>query len=92
MNLRHGAGVLVKLHHTEMIQHRAGMVTGSGAFPAPPDCHFHLIQLPPCCLHLNPSERLSAVMHQHVTHNRHYPTRKQVATAILKFFRETIPN
>jgi hypothetical protein len=30
-------------------------------------------------------------MHQHVTHNRHYPTRKQFADAILAFFRETIP-
>ena len=31
-------------------------------------------------------------MHQFVTHNRHYPTQKQFAGAILKFFRETIPN
>ena len=31
-------------------------------------------------------------MHQHVTHNRHYPTQKQFANAILRFFRETIPN
>lgn len=31
-------------------------------------------------------------MHQHVTHNRHYPNQKQFANAILKFFRKTIPN
>jgi len=31
-------------------------------------------------------------MHQYVTHNRHYPTQKQLANAILKFFREAIPN
>ena len=31
-------------------------------------------------------------MHQFVTHNRHYPTQKQFANAILKFFRETSPN
>ena len=31
-------------------------------------------------------------MHQHVTHNRYYPTQKRFANAILKFFRETIPN
>jgi len=31
-------------------------------------------------------------MHQHVTHNRHYPNEKQFANAILKFFRKTIPN
>ena len=31
-------------------------------------------------------------MHQCVTHNRRYPTQKQFADAILKFFRETLPN
>ena len=61
------------------------------AFLARPDCRIHLIQLPPYCPHLNPIERLWAVMHQYVTHNRHYPTQKQFANAILRFFRETIP-
>ena len=61
-------------------------------FLARPDCRIHLIQLPPYCPHLNPIERLWAVMHQFVTHNRHYSTQKQFANAILKFFRETIPN
>ena len=61
-------------------------------FLARPDCRIHLIQLPPYCPHLNPIERLWAVMHQCVTHNRHYPTQKQFANAILKFFRQTIPN
>ena len=60
-------------------------------FLARPDCRIHLIQLPPYCPHLNPIERLWAVMHQFVTHNRHYPTQKQFADAILKFFRQTIP-
>jgi hypothetical protein len=27
-----------------------------------------------------------------VTHNRHYPTQKQFAEAILAFFRKTIPD
>jgi len=62
------------------------------AFLARPECRIHLIQLPPYCPHLNPIERLWAVMHQFVTQNRHYPTQKQFANAILKFFRETIPN
>ena len=61
------------------------------AFLSRPDCRIHLIQLPPYCPHLNPIERLWAVMHQHVTHNRNYPTQKQFAEAILAFFRETIP-
>lgn len=30
-------------------------------------------------------------MHQCVTHNRHYPTQKQFADTILRFFRETLP-
>ncbi len=61
-------------------------------FLARPDCRIHLIQLPPYCPHLNSIERSWAVMHQFVTHNRHYPTQKQFADAILRFFRETLPN
>ena len=60
-------------------------------FLARPNCRIHLIQLPPYCPHLNPIERLWAVMHQCVTHNRHYQTQKQFANAILRFFRETLP-
>ena len=62
------------------------------AFLARSDCRIHLVQLPPYCPHLNPIERLSALIHQHVTHNRHDPTQKQFANAILGFLRETIPN
>ena len=56
-----------------------------------PDCRIRLIQLPPCCPHLNPIERLWAIMHRHVTRNRYYPRQKQFAKAILRFLRETIP-
>ena len=62
------------------------------AFLARPECRIHLIQLPPYCPHLNPIERLCAVMHQCVTHNRHYTTQKQFANAVLRFFRQTLPN
>ncbi len=58
---------------------------------ARPNCRIHLIQLPPYCPHLNPIERLWAVMHADVTHNQYYKTQKQFAEAILHFFRETIP-
>ena len=73
------------------------------AFVSRKNCRIHLTQLPPYCPHLNPPsrafnmpclviiERLWAVMHQHVTHNRFYPTQKMFAKAILKFLRETIP-
>ena len=60
-------------------------------FLARPDCRSHLIPLPPYCPHLNPIERLWAVLHKYVTHNRHYPTQKQCADAVLAFMRETIP-
>ncbi len=60
-------------------------------FLARPQCRIRLIRLPPYCPHLNPIERLWAVMHQFVTHNRYYPSQMQFAAAILTFFRETIP-
>ena len=56
-----------------------------------PKCRIHLIQLPAYCPHLNPIERLWAVLHAHVTHNRFYPAQKQFANAILHFLRNTIP-
>ena len=61
------------------------------AFLSRKNCRIHLIQLPPYCPHLNPIERLWAVMHQHVTHNRAYPTQKLFTEATLKFFRKIIP-
>ena len=60
------------------------------AFLSRENCRIHLIPLPPYCPHLNPIERLWAVMHQHVTHNRTYSTLKLFTEAILKFFREII--
>tara|TARA_R110001583_G_scaffold186667_1_gene347497 strand:- start:35461 stop:36270 length:810 start_codon:yes stop_codon:yes gene_type:complete len=56
-----------------------------------PECRIRLIQLPAYCPHLNPIERLWAVMHEHVTHNQFYPTQKQFAQAIMLFLRKTIP-
>ena len=56
-----------------------------------PKCRIHLIQLPTYCPHLNLIERLWAVLHAHITHNRFYPTQKQFANAILHFLQNTIP-
>lgn len=61
------------------------------AFLARPDCRIRLIALPRRCPHLNPIERLWAVMHQHVTNNRTYPDQTRFAQAILHFFRKTVP-
>jgi transposase len=61
------------------------------AFLARITCRIRLIQLPPYCPHLNPIERLWAVLHRYVTHNRYYRSQKQFADAILAFMRQTIP-
>ena len=61
------------------------------AFLARITCRIRLIQLPPYCPHLNPIERLWAVLHQHATHNRYYRSHKLFADAILAFMRVAIP-
>ena len=48
--------------------------------------------LPSYAPHLNPIERLWGVMHEWVTHNRHYATFNQFTAAILGFFRKTLPD
>jgi len=55
------------------------------------NCRIHLIQLPPYFSHRNSMVRLWAVMHSHVTHNRHYPAQKHFANAILNFMQEVVP-
>ena len=47
--------------------------------------------LPPHCLHLDPIERLWALMHENVTHNRDYKTFNEFRREILKFLRQTEP-
>ena len=53
--------------------------------------------LPPYAPHLNPIERLWGVMHECITHNRHYATFNcgcinQFTEAIFNFFRQTLPD
>jgi hypothetical protein len=47
--------------------------------------------VPSYCPHLNPIERLWALMHQHLTHNKTYPTCRQFADAIFGFLRNEVP-
>jgi len=56
-----------------------------------PDRKVKLHFLPAYAPHLNPIERLWAVMHKWVTHNKHYDTFNQFTEAILLFFRKTLP-
>ena len=47
--------------------------------------------VPSYCPHLNPIERLWALMHQHLTHNKTYPTCREFADAIFAFLRHEVP-
>ena len=56
-----------------------------------PERRVKLHFLPPYAPHLNPIERLWAVMHMWVTHNQYYATYDEFTVEILKFFRESLP-
>jgi transposase len=58
---------------------------------AQPGRRIKLHFIPPYCPHLNPIERLSGVMHKHVTHHKSYATCAQFADATLGFLREKVP-
>ncbi|MBT6542474.1 MAG: hypothetical protein HOL77_00005 [Rhodobacteraceae bacterium] len=53
-----------------------------------PKCHIHLIQLPTYCPHLNPIERLWAVL---ACPNRFYTAQKQFTKAILPCLQKKFP-
>jgi len=56
-----------------------------------PDCRIRLHFLPPYAPHLNPIERLWGIMHEHITHNRYYPTFGEFVDAAIDFLRNTVP-
>jgi transposase len=56
-----------------------------------PGCRIRLHFLPAYAPNLNAIERLWKVMHEHVTHNRYYPTFPAFADAIWGFFKTTLP-
>ncbi len=56
-----------------------------------PERRVKLHFLPAYATHLNPIERLWGVMHEWVTHNRHYATFDQFTEAIFHFYRTTLP-
>jgi transposase len=57
-----------------------------------PERRVKFLAIPVYCPHLNPIERLWGVMHEHVTHNKCYATRKEFCEAILEFLNHTVPN
>ena len=56
-----------------------------------PDCRITLVFLPAYAPHLNAIERLWAVMHCEVTHNRFYPNFGHFVDAVFDFFRRRLP-
>ena len=56
-----------------------------------PDCRIRLHFLPPYAPHLNPIGRLWGIMHEHITHNKYYPTFTEFVDAVLGFLRKTVP-
>jgi transposase len=62
------------------------------AWLAQPDCRVELHFLPPYAPNLNAIERLWALMHRNVTHNRYYPTETEFIQAVNTFFKVTLPN
>jgi len=56
-----------------------------------PACRIKLHFLPPYAPHLNPIERLWGIMHECVTHNRHYSTFAEFVAAIIGFFTKILP-
>jgi transposase len=70
-----------RYHHAKIVQE----------WLAQPGRKIRLHFLPSYCPHLNPIERLWALMHQMLTHNRTYPTCREFADALLDFLRKEVP-
>lgn len=70
-----------RYHHAKMLQ----------PWLERPDCQIKLHFLPPYAPHLNPIERLWGIMHEHITHNKYYPTFTEFVDALIGFLRNTVP-
>jgi transposase len=70
-----------RYHHAHLVQD----------WLAQPGCRIRLHFVPSYCPHLNPIERLWAVMHKHTTHNKCHNSLNDFASAILTFLRRDVP-
>ena len=70
-----------RYHHAQLVQD----------WLAQPGRRIQLHFIPSYCPHLNPIERLWALMHKHVTHNMTYATCRDFADATLEFLRDKVP-
>jgi transposase len=70
-----------RYHHAKLVQ----------AWLTEPGRRIKLHFIPAYCPHLNPIERLWALMHKHVTHNRCHERFADFSAAMLTFLREEVP-
>ena len=70
-----------RYHHAKVVQ----------AWLSRPERRIVLHFVPSYCPHLNPIERLWALMHQRLTHNKTYRTCREFAGALLTFLRNEVP-
>jgi transposase len=70
-----------RYHHAKIVQR----------WLARPGCRIKLHFIPAYCPHLDAIERLWAVMHRHVTHNKCYASLVEFRAAALDFLREQVP-
>jgi transposase len=70
-----------RYHHAKLVQR----------WPARPGCRIKLHFIPAYCPHLDAIERLWALMHRNVTHNKCYASFKEFKAAVLGFLREQVP-
>ena len=70
-----------RYHHAKLVQQ---WLARSG-------CRIRLHFIPSYCPHLDPIERLWALMHRHTTNNKCYAGFKDFSRAVLTFLREKVP-
>ena len=70
-----------RYHHAKVVQE----------WLSRPERRITLHFVPSYCPHLNPIERLWALMHEHLTHNKTYRTCREFADTLLNFLRHEVP-
>jgi transposase len=70
-----------RYHHAKLVQQWLAL----------PGRRIKLHFIPVYCPHLDPIERLWALMHRHTTHNKCYAGVREFKAAVLEFLRDTVP-
>ena len=79
-------------HPTQQTRLAYGWILKGESHYIPTTAGRHRVNVMAAAHHLNPSERLWHVMHQHVSHNRYHPTKQSFVGAIQRFLTSDPPN